>query len=188
MLHPSVAHVEEMAVEPFNDLDLDLEELIFLVGGYDGASRLSALDCYSPSHDVIKFLKPMNCICSYSSVARLNGELYVFGGGNGSLWCDSVESYDPASDHWTLRPSLNVQKGSLDVEMLDLGVGHWICTRSMLQSEMLAKVEVLVIPKIPLGEDKEGSMLIFRGLLKGFLDQNCEYEHKEGMSFNGSSE
>lgn len=70
------------------------------------------------------------------------------------LFCE-VESYDPASDHWTLRPSLNVQKGSLggatlnnkifaigggngvesfaDVEMLDLDVGRWIGTRSMLQ-------------------------------------------------------
>ncbi|KAG5531943.1 hypothetical protein RHGRI_026523 [Rhododendron griersonianum] len=164
-LHPSVAHVEEMAVEPFNDLDLDLDELIFLVGGYDGASWLSALDSYSPSHDVIKSLKPMNCIRSYSSVARLNGELYVFGGGNGSLWYDSVESYDPASDHWTLRPSLNVQKGSLggatlnnkifaigggngvesfaDVEMLDLDVGHWIGTRSMLQKRFALAVAEL---------------------------------------------
>ncbi|XP_058182748.1 uncharacterized protein LOC131300782 isoform X2 [Rhododendron vialii] len=164
-LHPSVAHVEEMAVEPFNDLDLDLDELIFLVGGYDGASWLSALDSYSPSHDVIKSLKPMNCIRSYSSVARLNGELYVFGGGNGSLWYDSVESYDPASDHWTLRPSLNVQKGSLggatlnnkifaigggngvesfaDVEMLDLDVGRWIGTRSMLQKRFALAVAEL---------------------------------------------
>lgn len=91
-LDPSVAHVDEMTVEPFNDLNLDLDELIFLVGGYDGASWLSALDSYSPSHDVIKSLKPMNCIRSYSSIARLNGELYVFGGGNGSLWYDSGSS------------------------------------------------------------------------------------------------
>lgn len=66
-----------------------------------------------------------------------------------------VESYSPANDEWTLRPPLNQEKGSLagatidnkifaigggngiesfsDVEMLDLDIGRWISTRSMLQ-------------------------------------------------------
>lgn len=66
-----------------------------------------------------------------------------------------VESYSPANDQWTLRPSLNQKKGSLagatldnkifsigggngveifsDVEMLDLDIGRWIPTQSMLQ-------------------------------------------------------
>ena len=72
------------------------------------------------------------------------------------LLCFSqVESYSPSSDQWTLCPSLKEKKGSLagatldgkifaigggngveclsDVEMLDLIVGRWINTRSMLQ-------------------------------------------------------
>lgn len=66
-----------------------------------------------------------------------------------------VESYNPATDDWSMRPSLTVKKGSLsgvtlngrifavgggngsasfsDVEMLDLDIGRWIPTRSMLQ-------------------------------------------------------
>ena len=66
-----------------------------------------------------------------------------------------VESYSLANDLWTSRPSLNQEKGSLagatidnklfaigggngvecfsDVEMLDLDIGRWIPTRSMLQ-------------------------------------------------------
>ncbi|KAL6987905.1 hypothetical protein U1Q18_013652 [Sarracenia purpurea var. burkii] len=151
----SVARVDEMTMDSYNDLKLDLNELVFLVGGYDGETWLSALDSYSPTHDVIKSLKPMNSIRSYASVARLNGELYVFGGGNGCFWYDTVESYNPANNQWTLCPSLNVEKGSLagatlnnrifavgggngvecfaEVEMLDLDVGRWIPTRSMLQ-------------------------------------------------------
>lgn len=65
-----------------------------------------------------------------------------------------VESYHPARKTWTSRPSLNRVKGSLagatvnnklfalgggnghesysDVEMLDLDVGRWIPTRSMI--------------------------------------------------------
>lgn len=66
-----------------------------------------------------------------------------------------VESYSPVNDQWTLCPSLSQKKGSLaaatvndkifamgggngkecfsDVEMLDLDMGRWILTRSMLQ-------------------------------------------------------
>ena len=66
-----------------------------------------------------------------------------------------VESYSLANDQWTSRPSLNQKKGSLagatidnkifaigggnnaecfsTVEMLDLDIGRWIPTRSMLQ-------------------------------------------------------
>lgn len=66
-----------------------------------------------------------------------------------------VESYNPVHDNWTLCPSLNQKKGSLsgaalngkifavgggngvdcfsDVEMLDLDIGRWIPTRSMLE-------------------------------------------------------
>ncbi|XP_057512962.1 uncharacterized protein LOC130795021 [Actinidia eriantha] len=161
---PSVACVDETTMESL-DLEPDLDELIFLVGGYDGGTWLSALDSYSPTHDVIKTLNPMNSIRSYAAVASLNDEFYVFGGGNGCLWYDTVESYDPANNQWTLRPSLNVKKGSLggatlnnkifalgggngvesfaDVEMLDLDVGRWIFTRSMLEKRFaLAAAEL----------------------------------------------
>lgn len=71
-----------------------------------------------------------------------------------------VESYNPANDQWTLRPSLTEKRGSLGgatlnnkifavgggngtecfskVEMLDLYVGRWIPTRSMLQKVNLS--------------------------------------------------
>lgn len=72
------------------------------------------------------------------------------------LWSFSeVESYCPAEDQWKICPSLREKKGSLaaatannkifamgggngldcfsDVEMLDIDVGRWIRTQSMLQ-------------------------------------------------------
>ncbi|KAL7241783.1 hypothetical protein ACSBR1_014379 [Camellia fascicularis] len=87
--HPSVVCVDEMAMELVNDPEPDLDELIYLVGGYNGVSWLSALDFYSPTTDVIKSLKPINHGHAYVSIAWLNGELYVFGGGNGSLWVNT---------------------------------------------------------------------------------------------------
>ncbi|KAK6290717.1 hypothetical protein POUND7_002258 [Theobroma cacao] len=161
----SVEHVNGKAIEPSEELQLDPTESIFLVGGYDGESWLSALDSYFPSQDVIKSVHPMSSVRSYASAAQLNGELYVFGGGDGYSWYDTVESYSPSSDEWTRCPSLKEKKGSLagaaldgkifaigggngvqsfaDVEMLDSILGRWINTRSMLQKRFaLAAVEL----------------------------------------------
>ncbi|KAF3670643.1 putative patellin-6-like [Capsicum annuum] len=88
-------------------------EMIFLTGGYDGVSWLSALDLYLPSFNVLNSLKPMNSVCAYASVGKLSGEIYVFGGRTGSLWYDTVESYNPANDEWTMCPCLKEKWGSL---------------------------------------------------------------------------
>ncbi|GMH13315.1 hypothetical protein Nepgr_015156 [Nepenthes gracilis] len=155
----SSGHVREEELEKSLS---PLHDSILIVGGYNGSSWLSALDSYSPSHDLMESLKPMRSLRSYASAAILNDELYVFGGGDGSgtLWHDTVESYNRSSDQWFSRPSLNRKKGSLagaslrgkifaigggdgidcfsEVEMLDLNIGKWITTRSMLQKVELA--------------------------------------------------
>lgn len=81
--------VNEEVIESFDELSLDPSELVFLFGGYNGQTWLSSLDSYYPSQDVIKSLRPMNSVRSYASVAQLNGELYVIGGGNGQIWYDT---------------------------------------------------------------------------------------------------
>ncbi|PHU25686.1 hypothetical protein BC332_04018 [Capsicum chinense] len=50
---------------------------------------------------------------AYASVAKLSGEFYVFGGGTGSFYYDTVESYNPANDEWTICPCLKEKWGSL---------------------------------------------------------------------------
>ncbi|KAL8036779.1 hypothetical protein ABFX02_12G181000 [Erythranthe guttata] len=157
---------DEAPIESTDELYLNLDESILIVGGYDGVAWSSALHSFLPSHDVLRSLKPMSYIRSYASVARCNEELYVFGGGSGSMmWYDTVESYNAGNNEWTLRPSMNKEKGSLagaalngkifalgggngtecfsDVEMFDPYVGRWICARSMLQKRFaLAAVEL----------------------------------------------
>ncbi|KAK2414788.1 DCD (Development and Cell Death) domain protein [Trifolium repens] len=158
-------HVEETLIDPIAELHLDARDSFFLIGGSDGESPLAAMDMYCTSQNVIKSLKPMSCLRSYASVVELNGEIYVFGGGDDCVWFDSVESYNPIYDNWTLCPSMNRKKGSLsgaaldgkifavgggngtesfsEVEMLDFDVGRWIPTRSMLDKRFaLAAVEL----------------------------------------------
>ncbi|XP_069144938.1 uncharacterized protein [Solanum lycopersicum] len=157
-------HADEMIIDHTNDAHLK-HEMIFLTGGYDGVSWLSALDSYLPSFDVLKSLKPMNSVRAYASVAKLNGEFYVFGGGTASVWYDTVESYNTTDDEWTVLPCMKEKKGSLagaalkdkifavgggngiecfsHVEMYDPQVGRWINTQSMLQKRFaLAAAEL----------------------------------------------
>ncbi|XP_030450910.2 uncharacterized protein LOC115673031 [Syzygium oleosum] len=127
---------------------------IFIVGGYDGSSYLSASYLYSPHEDILTSLSPMRFVRSQASVAKLRGELYVCGGVYDGIWHDTVESYSQEYDKWTDRPSMNRQRGSLvgvslkdkifaiggaaecvpfsDVEMYDPDTGRWIPTGSML--------------------------------------------------------
>lgn len=70
-------------------LNLNLDQSIFLVGGYDGVSWSSTLDYFSPSHDVLRSIKPMSYVRAHASVAKLGGELYVLGGASGPVWCDT---------------------------------------------------------------------------------------------------
>ncbi|KAK1428014.1 hypothetical protein QVD17_16832 [Tagetes erecta] len=161
-----ISSSNELHLDDSSDVNLDCcDDLIFLVGGYDGGSWFSSLDSYSPSNNHIKSLKPMNTARCYAPVSILNGQLYVFGGGTRGVWYDTVESYDPVVNEWTSRPALNAKKGSLAgatlngkiyavgggsdnefysaVEMLDLDIGAWIPSRSMLQKRFsLAAAEL----------------------------------------------
>ncbi|KAI7981828.1 Ring canal kelch protein [Camellia lanceoleosa] len=130
-----------MAMELVNDPEPDLDELIYLVGGCNSVSWLSALDFYSPMTDVIKSLKPINHGRAYVSIAWLNGKLYVFGGGNGSLWVNTGA---------TLNNIIFAMGGAngvdcyADVEIFDLDVGYWISSRSMLQKSLMVQSMPLV--------------------------------------------
>ncbi|PHT89708.1 hypothetical protein T459_04821 [Capsicum annuum] len=62
---------------------------------------------------MLNLLKPINLVHAYASVAKLSGEFYVFGGGTESLWYDTVKSYNPTNDEWTMCPCLKEKWGSL---------------------------------------------------------------------------
>lgn len=92
---------------------LSPEDAIYLMGGFDGNSWLSSLECFHPFNDVIKHLQPMSYTRSYAASAALDGVIYVFGGGDGDSWFDSVECYNPILNNWTLCPPMLRAKGSL---------------------------------------------------------------------------
>ena len=89
-------HVEKGVMKSTVEQHLDPKDSLFLIGGFDGKSWLATMDLYSTSQSVIKPCKPMNSVRSYASVVRLNGEIYVFGGGNGYIWYDTGMRYSCA--------------------------------------------------------------------------------------------
>ncbi|KAG8084880.1 hypothetical protein GUJ93_ZPchr0010g7894 [Zizania palustris] len=132
---------------------------IFLIGGYNGVTCLSSLDYFSPEKDILVHLTPMSSARSHASVAVLDGCLFVFGGRDGSSWCNTVERYNTMCNEWMVCPCLNHKKGGIagvslngkiyvigggdgavfysDVEMFDPYLGKWICSPSMLNSDKL---------------------------------------------------
>lgn len=62
------------------------EHVIYLVGGYNGISWLTTLRSFSPSLDTLTSLKSMSCTHSYASAVRMDGNIYVLGGGDGTSW------------------------------------------------------------------------------------------------------
>ncbi|KAG4912575.1 hypothetical protein JHK84_053037 [Glycine max] len=103
-------------------------------GGFDGKSLLATMDLYFTSQNVIKSLKPMSSIRSYASIVWLNGEMYVFGGGNGYVWYDTaaIMSKVALNDKIFVVGGGNGVDCFSDVEMLDLDIRWWIPTCSML--------------------------------------------------------
>lgn len=146
---------------------LDVDGLIFVMGGYDGLSWLPRMECYSPSLDAVTYLKQMSVVRSNASAAVLNGVIYNCGGWNGysKLWYDTVECYNPQSNECILCPPLSEKKGSLAatslnnkifaagggngidcfraVEMFDPVIERWIPTQSMRQKGFASAAAVL---------------------------------------------
>ncbi|KAL5720897.1 hypothetical protein ACHQM5_013525 [Ranunculus cassubicifolius] len=156
---PSASSADETPV-------ISSDKQIFILGGYDGHSSLSSLDCYSLTRDVMRSLCPMSSVRSHAATAVLSERIYVLGGGNGSnMWYNTVEIYNPYRDVWTSCSPLSVDKGNLaaatlhgklfaigggnsnnclsEVEMFDSSVNRWVRMQSMTQKRFAPASAVL---------------------------------------------
>lgn len=77
------------SLNQFVEQCLGSEDVIYLIGGFDGISFLSSLDSFSPSLDILTPLKPMTVGRSYTSTVALDGKIFVLGGSDGACWFDT---------------------------------------------------------------------------------------------------
>lgn len=90
---PEIGLVTEKEVDSSDESHSDLDEKVLLAGGFDGSLLLPTFHCYSPSRDLMESLCPMSFGRSHASAAKLNGEVYLFGGTYDNMWCDTGNSY-----------------------------------------------------------------------------------------------
>lgn len=73
---------------------------IYVVGGYDGRTRLNTVEVYNVKTRQWKSITPMGvrrdgCCCDVVA-----DRLFVFGGYDGRSWLNTVECYDPSTQSW----------------------------------------------------------------------------------------
>ena len=91
---------------------------LYVVGGYDGSSRLRALEVYDPATDSWATGPDMFFYCYGLAAAAIDGNLYVVGGFNGSP-SHTLEIYDPATNSWALGPGMPTARYGLAVAEVD---------------------------------------------------------------------
>ncbi|XP_074977999.1 kelch-like protein 12 isoform X2 [Caretta caretta] len=84
---------------------VSLHDRIYVIGGYDGRSRLSSVECldYTSDEDGIWYsVAPMNVRRGLAGATTLGDMIYVSGGFDGSRRHTSMERYDPNIDQWSM--------------------------------------------------------------------------------------
>uniref|UniRef100_A0A8C4QD25 Kelch like family member 12 n=1 Tax=Eptatretus burgeri TaxID=7764 RepID=A0A8C4QD25_EPTBU len=84
---------------------VSLNGRVYAIGGYDGRSRLSSVECldFTADEDGVWYsVAPMNVRRGLAGATTLGDMIYVAGGFDGSRRHTSMERYDPNIDQWTL--------------------------------------------------------------------------------------
>ncbi|XP_071447605.1 kelch-like protein 17 [Hetaerina americana] len=127
--------------------------LLYVVGGYDGATDLATAECYNPLTNQWAAVTPMGTKRSCLGICSFDGLAYVCGGYDGASCLSSVERFDPLTSVWTSCPAMVTRRrycrlavlekciyavGGFDssnyqasVERLDPREGRWVTLPAM---------------------------------------------------------
>lgn len=84
-----------------------LNNLIYVIGGYDGVEYFNTVHCFDPATDTWRECACMHDLRCYGCFTTLGDEIYAMGGHNGHHRLDTVEKYCPASNQWRRVCSMN---------------------------------------------------------------------------------
>ncbi|XP_059474437.1 kelch-like protein 17 isoform X2 [Neocloeon triangulifer] len=96
-----------------------LGRLLYVVGGYDGATDLATVESYNPSLNKWTSVTPMGTKRSCLGICSLDGLLYVCGGYDGASCLSSMERYDPLTGVWSSCPAMATRRRYCRVSALD---------------------------------------------------------------------
>nr|WEX30412.1 Kelch-like protein 12-A-3 [Carassius gibelio] len=133
-----------------------LNDRVYVIGGYDGRSRLSSVECldYTADEDGVWYsVATMNVRRGLAGATTLGDMIYIAGGFDGSRRHTSMERYDPNIDQWSMLGDMQTARegaglvvasgliyclGGYDglnilnsVERYDPHTGHWTSVTPM---------------------------------------------------------
>lgn len=95
-----------------------LNNLIYVIGGFDGNNHFNTVRCFNP---VTKKWKERACMYHarcYVSVCTHDRKIYALGGYNGRIRMNSAERYDPERNQWEIIPSMHRQRSDASAAAL----------------------------------------------------------------------
>nr|XP_006812423.1 PREDICTED: kelch-like protein 24-like [Saccoglossus kowalevskii] len=96
-----------------------LDGYVYVVGGYDGASRLSSTERFDPKNNNWEQVKSLLEAVSSPGIVTCDGKIYVLGGvTSNDIATDKVQCYDPKTDNWTLVAPMPHCLACISVEVL----------------------------------------------------------------------
>ncbi|CAI5648310.1 kelch-like protein 12 isoform X1 [Oreochromis aureus] len=147
---------------------VSLHDRVYVIGGYDGRSRLSSVECldYTADEDGVWYtVATMNVRRGLAGATTLGDMIYVAGGFDGSRRHTSMERYDPNIDQWSMLGDMQTARegaglvvasgliyclGGYDglnilnsVERYDPHTGHWTSVTPMATKRSGAGVALL---------------------------------------------
>lgn len=106
---------------PVSDIQaVVIGDQIFVPGGKDATGKpVNNLEVFSPRLNRWEPLAPIPAALSGYSLAASEGQLYVFGGWNGSAFSAAVYSYDPTNNTWLTRTPLPSPRGLMAAALVE---------------------------------------------------------------------
>ncbi|XP_033114956.1 kelch-like protein 24 [Anneissia japonica] len=79
-----------------------LGNYVYVIGGYDGRSRLSSVERFNPKENKWEQVAPLSEALSSPAVVTFQGKIYVLGGAlTGESASNKVRCYEPSTNTWT---------------------------------------------------------------------------------------
>lgn len=94
------------------------EDMIYLIGGFNGQSRTRTVDIYNPVEDEWSSGISMICRRGTVGVGYMNNKIYAIGGFDGMSGLMSAECYDPSIKTWKMIANMSMRRSSLGVAVL----------------------------------------------------------------------
>ncbi len=85
---------------------------IYLIGGYDGKTRLTTNELVSFQPETVQTMQPMPTARKALSAVLVNDTIYALGGDDGSSLVNSNEAYNIAQDRWETKAPMSTTRQS----------------------------------------------------------------------------